>query len=83
MRSLLASFAAPPTSLTPHTSDRSRCEPSPAPKHHIGQSASPEQLADLVARTRAAFGAQARAAEVDALLRQGGEEGLTDAQLKR
>lgn len=42
---------------------------------------SPEELAELIAAARAALGT--RAADVEAQLLRGGEEGLTDVQLKR
>lgn len=50
--------------------------------HKGGRPETAEQLAELIAAVRGAWGAEA-AARVDAQLKLGGEEGTTDMQLKR
>lgn len=52
-------------------------------QHHKGRPESPEQLAALIAAMRAALVGQHDAERVHADLERGGEEGLTDMQLKR
>lgn len=49
--------------------------------HSLGAEPGRLQLAELISATRQQLGG--RAATVEAQLLQGGEEGLTDAQLKR